>query len=195
MISIIYDTETTGLPKSWSAPYADSDNWPRLVSLSWILTDGKKKAEFDFIIKPEGFEIPENVAQIHGITTEKALAEGQDLSMVLTAFRACLVASGAVVAHNLSFDLGILSAEYFRLYKDERFNETMKDKKLICTMLTAHKAGINGNHGGQGKWPKLIELYQNLFNESFEGAHNSMADTRACERIFNELINRNIITL
>jgi DNA polymerase-3 subunit alpha len=38
---LIYDTETTGLPKNYNAPLTDSDNWPRLVQLAWQLHDAK----------------------------------------------------------------------------------------------------------------------------------------------------------
>ena len=30
---LIFDTETTGLPKNWKAPLTDFDNWPRMVQL------------------------------------------------------------------------------------------------------------------------------------------------------------------
>lgn len=34
---LFFDTETTGLPGSWSAQATDLENWPRLVQLAWIL--------------------------------------------------------------------------------------------------------------------------------------------------------------
>lgn len=34
---LFIDTETTGLPKEYDAPYTDIDNWPRLVQLAWIV--------------------------------------------------------------------------------------------------------------------------------------------------------------
>lgn len=64
-----FDTETAGLPKNFSAPTTDVDNWPRLVQLSWILTDERKEV---FIIRPDGFTIPEEASNVHGITTERA---------------------------------------------------------------------------------------------------------------------------
>ena len=36
---LIFDTETTGLPKKWNAPLTDSDNWPRCVQISWQIHD------------------------------------------------------------------------------------------------------------------------------------------------------------
>ncbi len=39
MLYLIFDTETTGLPKNYKAPVSDSENWPRAVQLSWQLHD------------------------------------------------------------------------------------------------------------------------------------------------------------
>ena len=36
---LIFDTETTGLPKSWNAPITDTDNWPRCIQIAWQLHD------------------------------------------------------------------------------------------------------------------------------------------------------------
>jgi DNA polymerase-3 subunit alpha len=72
---LIFDTETTGLPKNYKAPVSDSDNWPRMVQLAWQLhdVDGKLITAKNFIVKPNGFDIPIGVSNIHGITTERAL--------------------------------------------------------------------------------------------------------------------------
>ena len=67
---LIYDTETTGLPKDYNAPLTDVDNWPRLVQLAWQLHDGKGNLinQGNKIVKPEGFSIPFNSVKIHGQT-------------------------------------------------------------------------------------------------------------------------------
>ena len=79
---LIYDTETTGLPSNWKAPLTDSENWPRLVQLAWQLHDvnGKLLSRGNKIVKPDGFTIPFTSSKIHGITTERAEAEGHLLS-------------------------------------------------------------------------------------------------------------------
>ena len=38
---LIFDTETTGLPKRWNAPLTDSENWPRCVQIAWQIHDIK----------------------------------------------------------------------------------------------------------------------------------------------------------
>ena len=82
---LIYDTETTGLPRDWKAPLTDSDNWPRLVQLAWQLhaADGSLFARGNRIIQPEGFTIPFTSAKIHGITTARAEADGIPLAEAL----------------------------------------------------------------------------------------------------------------
>ena len=36
---LIFDTETTGLPKKWSAPLTDFENWPRAIQVAWQVHD------------------------------------------------------------------------------------------------------------------------------------------------------------
>ena len=64
---LIFDTETTGLPKKWNAPITDSDNWPRCVQLAWQLHDSKGAliSDHSYLIKPENFNIPFESEQIH----------------------------------------------------------------------------------------------------------------------------------
>jgi len=189
MIYLIFDTETTGLPANYKAPTSDVENWPRLVQISWVITDGVNRQEYDYIIKPEGFTIPEQASAIHGISTDRALKEGQDRNFILNLFRAFINTADKIVAHNIEFDKAIVGAEYFRIYGDDRFEKRLATKEEFCTMLKSTElVGITGNHAGLKKWPKLIELYKKLFNEEFDGAHNSLNDTRACERCFLELI-------
>ena len=78
---LIFDTETTGLPKNYNAPLTDFDNWPRMVQLAWQLHDdtGHPIDVQNYIVKPEGYVIPYSAEKIHGISTEKATTDGHDL--------------------------------------------------------------------------------------------------------------------
>ena len=82
---LIFDTETTGLPKNWNAPISNVDNWPRCVQLAWQLHDemGHLIEYQDFLIQPEGFNIPYDAEQIHGISTGLAQEKGRPLKEVL----------------------------------------------------------------------------------------------------------------
>ena len=71
---LFFDTETTGIPKNYKAPVSDIKNWPRLVQIAWLVTDksGNEVKSAEYIIKPNGFSIPDDAAKIHGITNELA---------------------------------------------------------------------------------------------------------------------------
>mgnify|MGYP000580039483 CR=1 FL=1 len=68
---LIFDTETTGLPKNWRAPISDTENWPRCVQLAWQVHDeiGNLIESKSYIIKPDNFDIPYESEKIHGIST------------------------------------------------------------------------------------------------------------------------------
>ena len=86
---LIFDTETTGLPRNYNAPVSDSDNWPRMVQLAWQLHDaaGNLLDNGSVIVKPEGYSIPFATIQIHGITNERAHEEEKILKTPCKNFR------------------------------------------------------------------------------------------------------------
>jgi DNA polymerase III epsilon subunit-like protein len=191
---LFFDTETTGLPRDWNAPVERLDNWPRIVQIAWLMYDleGKRLSEKQFIIKPEGFVIPEESSRVHGITTEQALSEGVDLSGVLLDFSNDLAKVNFLVAHNLSFDEKIVGAEFLRKQIDNNLNESNK----ICTMTsTIDFCRIPSATPSSYKWPKLSELHFKLFGEDFKDAHDAMVDTSACAKCFFELKNKGVIVL
>ncbi|MFZ9190311.1 MAG: hypothetical protein ACO204_04305, partial [Schleiferiaceae bacterium] len=89
---LVFDTETTGLPRDWNAPLHDLDNWPRVVQVAWQLhaADGSLIEARDFLVQPDGFNIPFGAEEIHGISTELARSEGVPATEALGAFRAAL---------------------------------------------------------------------------------------------------------
>ena len=188
-----FDTETTGLPRRWDAPLTPDtlDNWPRMVQLAWLLCDdsGNTLAEANRIIRPQGFRIPAEAARIHGISTERALAEGISLAEALDEALPRLEQAQSVVAHNLSFDENILGAEFLRLDRPLPFAQksrrcTMKESTAFCA--------LPGRYGSY-KYPNLAELHRILFRKSFAGAHDASADVQACKAAFFELRARGIV--
>lgn len=187
---LFFDTETTGLPKNWKAPVTDLNNWPRLVQLAYLQFDlfGNKISEGDFIIKPQGFVIPTDSSNIHGISQERALREGEDLFAVLNHFAALIGESETLVAHNMAFDEKIVGAEFLR----NGMRNIIPNKNKICTMTsTIDFCAIKGPYGN--KWPKLSELHQKLFNKGFDEAHNAAVDIWATANCFWELRDRKLI--
>lgn len=188
---LIFDTETTGIPKRYDAPITDTENWPRCVQLAWQLHDelGQLLEQQVFVIKPDGFTIPYESENIHGISTELAQSEGEELKVVLEKFIEVLNRAERLVGQNLDFDLNIIGCEFYRLGLDPILLELpILD---TCTEDTAKLCQLPGGRGGKFKLPTLSELHQFLFDEIFDEAHNASADVEATARCFFELVRRN----
>ncbi len=185
---LIFDTETTGLPKNWNAPITDVDNWPRCVQIAWQLHDdmGRMVSHEDFLIIPENYNIPYDAEQIHGISTELAMQQGKPLKEVLDLFNKALSKTKFVVGQNLNFDLNIMGCEFHRSNMDTVLNQLpVLD---TCTEKTALLCEIPGGRYGKFKLPTLTELHEKLFNQPFNEAHNATADVEATTRCFLELL-------
>ena len=191
---LIFDTETTGLPKKWNAPITDTDNWPRCVQIAWQLHDemGGVVEHQDFLIKPEGYNIPYDAEQIHGISTQLAAEKGISLDEVLELFNEVLNKTKFVIGQNVNFDLNIMGCEFFR----NEITTELNNLPILdtCTEKTALLCQIPGGRYGKFKLPTLTELHQHLFDTSFNEAHNATADVEATTRCFLELIRLNNYT-
>ena len=185
---LIFDTETTGLPKSWNAPITDTDNWPRCIQIAWQLHDnmGNLVEHKDFLIQPDGFNIPYDAERIHGISTDLAHEKGMLLATGLDLFHEALKKATFIVGQNVGFDINIMGCEFHRL--GIKNNLTKLPILDTCTEKTALMCQIPGGRGGKFKLPTLTELHQHLFGEGFGEAHNATADVEATTRCFLELI-------
>ncbi|MGY0391589.1 DNA polymerase III subunit alpha [Bizionia sp. KMM 8389] len=192
---LIFDTETTGLPKRWDAPITDTDNWPRCIQIAWQLHDamGNCIEHEDYLVKPDGFNIPYDAEKIHGISTELAQEQGVDLQTVLEKFNEALNKTKFVVGQNVKFDLNIMGAEFVRGNMANKLQELpVLD---TCTEHTANLCEIPGGRYGKFKLPTLTELHEYLFNKPFSEAHNATADVEATTRCFLELVRREEYTV
>jgi DNA polymerase III epsilon subunit-like protein len=176
---LFLDTETTGVN-----PKLD-----RLVQIAWIAATerGEEISRSSMLVRPDGFVIPYGAARVHGITTEMAIRSGIPLKQTLQQLTTAGKGVALLVAHNLSYDLGILKGEFHRAGLVYPFSLTPG----ICTMKASTnycrlpKAG--GNAGF--KYPKLDELYRHLFGYDFLNAHNAEADTEACMKCYFRLVD------
>jgi DNA polymerase-3 subunit alpha len=191
---LIFDTETTGLPRNWSAPITDTDNWPRCIQIAWQLHDelGNLIEHQDYLVRPDGFNIPFDAERIHGISTELAQEQGADLAAVLEKFNIALSKSKFIVGQNVGFDVNIMGCEFHRM----GIASPMSSMPVLdtCTEITASLLKLPGGRGGKFKLPTLTELHQFLFDKPFSEAHNATADVEATTRCFLELVNRQVFT-
>ncbi|MNK43168.1 DNA polymerase III subunit alpha [compost metagenome] len=192
---LIFDTETTGLPRNWNAPITDTDNWPRCIQIAWQLHDelGNLIENQDYLVRPDGFNIPYDAERIHGISTELAAEQGIGLDEVLEKFNVALSKAKFVVGQNVGFDVNIMGCEFHRLGVDS----PMAQMPVLdtCTETTAELLKLPGGRGGKFKLPTLTELHQYLFGEPFSEAHNATADVEATTRCFLQLIKLEVFRL
>ena len=194
---LVFDTETTGLPQDFNAPITNSDNWPRLVQLAWQLHDeqGHLIHARNEIVYPDGFDIPYNSEKIHGISTEKARADGRPLADVLSEFVEDLRKSQYGVGHNIEFDYNIVGSELWRSTEEDLAKQMMALPAIDTKNESTDYCALPGGKGGKFKWPTLSELHNKLFDRPFDEAHNAAADVEATARCFFKLGKLGVITL
>ena len=172
---LIFDTETTGLPRDFSAyAFKEPNNWPHIVSISWAIMDGKMNkvlSSQSYIIKPQGWEIPFESTVIHGITTAEATEYGHNLVEIMDKFFSEDV--DAYIAHNIHFDKNVI---YNAMLWDLGYRFfTGFGKPKMCSMQIGRKLCKLPKN----KSPRLSELYEFCTGKkpNVASLHNSLYDT------------------
>ncbi len=189
---LFFDTETTGFA-NFGKPAHDPSQ-PHLVQLGALLMDeGRAElGEINSLVKPDGWTVPEQASNVHGFTTEQCEREGVPLESVLKPFIELAEQATFLIAHNSDFDELVMGAAFHRA----KLSAHVMNKRIICTMKPAtNVCKLPGKFRGRYKWPKLEEAHQFFFGSTFEGAHDAMADVRACAKVFFELVDRKAINL
>jgi len=186
---LFLDTETTGLPPR----RGEGSEWPHITQLGFMLVcDGREAALFHSLIEPDGWEIPDDIARLTGITTQMCRDTGIPIADALLLFKQYNDMVGAVVAHNYEFDSAILDKEMSRLgFLAEMFS----DVRQFCTMKAATqivKAKGQNSRGSFNKYPKLHECYSFFTGREMavDGfvAHTAIGDVRACRVIYDHIL-------
>lgn len=193
---LIFDSETTGLPL-FREP-SDDPRQPRVVDIACSLFDrtGMEIERYDTIINP-GVEIPEEVARIHGITTEIAREQGVEPSTAFENFCAMIGQAEQVAAYNASFEIRmmrIMGARVTGMKWDcpvAKFD--IAGAATIHCKLPPTQRMITAGFGNKFKKPNLAEAYETLFGETFENAHRARADCDAAARIFFHLKEKELV--
>ena len=185
---LFFDTETTGVP-IWKEP-SEGDNQPHLVQIAAELVDSETTEvleSMNVIIRPDGWEIPEETIELHGITEKIASVQGipekDAVQMLLDMHKK----ADLRVAHNKSFDDRLIRIALKRYYDDVDSEESQpsdawKAGEGFCTMWATRKAL------SLKKIPTLEEAYETLTGANLENAHDAMSDAKACRLIYFALI-------
>ena len=192
---LVFDSETTGVPARGEV--VTSPAYPHIVELAGLLIDdavGYEVSSFDFIVRPDGWFIPDEAAAVHGITQTRALVQGVPLALAVAAYVNLRTLADEIAGHNVSFDLGVVAAAIHRLGRTPAHRGPAA---VVCTAdlgapyvkLPPTEKMIAYGYGPY-KRPTLSELYAHLFSEPFEDAHTALADCRATARCLLELRRR-----
>jgi len=205
---LVFDTETTGLPKTKFISPSTLEEWPYIVQFSFIIYDSSLNdivESKDYLIKlPENVSIPEESTKIHRITNEMSQNTGVPINEILNEFFYYLRGPvDRLIGHNIEFDLNMLKVEMLRiinknlitseqmkLYKYdlhflnnyENISCTLKDSIEFCNIQAISKTGRT-----YLKYPSLIELHEKLFNKLPKNLHNSLIDILVTLRCFMKL--------
>ena len=193
---LFFDTETTGIPDRAHKWDVDFMEYPHVVQMAWI--HGCKVE--NHIIRPDGWEIPQETVDVHGITTEYALEHGEPFASVVDMFIQDCHDAGLICGHNIHFDTGIVKAnilrELGREYYDANDVETALYKgKRIDTMRPTMKWVDARMANGRLKFPNLGELYSRCFPGETFPAHDAIEDVKAVARCLPVILNLGLVEL
>jgi DNA polymerase III subunit epsilon len=190
MIGFFYDTETTGLPL-FHEPSEDPRQ-PHIVQLAAALVDLNSRrviSSMDIIVRPLDWEIPAEVAAIHGITTEHAREVGVPEAVALRMFVGMYNARKRI-AHNEQFDARIIRIGLKR-YDVGLDADVWKGGASDCTQLMSTpilKLPPTEKMRAAGrmhfKSANLGEAYRHFTGNELAGAHNAMVDVNACMAVY-----------
>lgn len=187
---IVLDTETTGLPE-WQLP-SDDPVQPHLTQLGAILYDLEKretKGSFDLLIRPDGWEIPQEVTDLNGITTEDAAKFGVSESYAVGMLLHLFEKADLRIAHNKTFDQRIIRIALKRYFGEEIQERWAEKDDFLCTMqLSKPILQLEGKRGFKN--PTLQEAYKHFYGVEFEGAHTAMADAQACLDVYLKILEQ-----
>jgi DNA polymerase-3 subunit epsilon len=184
-LRLFWDTETQRLPL-FDQPSED-ERQPHLCSLAALLIEMETRrtvSSMNVTIRPDGWTIPAETTQIHGISTEYAMDVGVPESLALEMFLH-MWDGRPRVAYNESFDARIIRIAMHRFATHGYEHEQWKDGPAECAMKMATPiVKIPSPKGNGCKWPKLSEAYKHFTGKDLVGAHSAMADTLACRDVF-----------
>ena len=159
------------------------------MQLAGILADdgGKVIAQLSMIVNSD-VDIPEKAAEVHGITTEMARQYGSPVAVALAPFMHFWHIADLVVAHSYAFDIFILKTAIMRRYgavgelPHRASCCTMETSKPIINLPATPRMKAAGFPGP--KTPNLAEAYKHFTGEDLVNAHDALADTMGCMKVY-----------
>jgi len=168
----VFDLETTGVDVETS----------RIVSAHVGVIDaaGELVERHDWLADP-GVEIPPGASAVHGITTERARAEGRPaadvIAEIITALNSVFARGLALTIYNAPYDLTLLHREAMR-YGITPLHEPAPiiDPLVIDKVVDRYRKG-----------KRTLEAAAEVYGVPLVGAHDAAADAVAAGRLAQAL--------
>lgn len=191
-IICVIDIETDGLPKRKSSHEINGVEYPNVVQVAWILMDieGTIYKKISDLINYPGI-IQTEAFQINNIDINLVKRIGKTPSDVYKNLVSDVKIADYIVAHNVAFDIPIIRSQLSKYFVQDVFH----NKKTICTMKETVNFCRIPSYDSQFKFPKLTELYEQLFEYKIEQKHNAESDALLTAKCFKELISKGILKL
>jgi DNA polymerase-3 subunit epsilon len=164
----VFDLETTGIDVETS----------RIVSahVGVLNATGELVEEWNWLADP-GVEIPEQASAVHGITTERAKAEGRPAAEVIAEIidvLGTLFARGlAVTIYNAPYDLSLLHYEALRYHLAPLVNPSpVIDPLVLDRVVDRYRKG-----------KRTLEAAAEVYGVDLVDAHDASADAVAAGRV------------
>lgn len=182
---LVFDTETSGLPTERNASIYETEKWPHVLQLSYIVYDMDTNelitVENDYIKIESSVVVSPESTKIHHITPEQ-LNNGISIVDALSKFNSYASQSSIMVAHNVSFDKRMLIVEGVRNNIKMNFHDTYCTMKSGIDICKIEKISMKGEK--YFKYPTLSELHNELFQTIPKNTHNALIDILICMRCY-----------
>jgi len=186
---LVFDTETTGLPTERNPSIYDTQKWPHVIQLSYIVYDTETNeiltVEDDYINIDANINITPESEKIHNISREMLDSKGISIQAALNKFNAFAEKSDLLVGHNVSFDKRMVIVEGVRNKIKMNVHDTYCTMKNSIDVCKIERIGKNGDK--YFKYPTLSELHTELFKQVPKNTHNALIDILLCMRCFIQL--------
>lgn len=161
-----FDIETTGVD------YEEA----RIVTACVAMVGGGEPTEATTWLLNPGVEIPDGAAEVHGVTTERAQAEGTDpaegVREIVALLAAALQDGVPIVAFNARFDLTILDREARRYGIEPLDGLRVIDPFVLDKHLDRFRKG-----------KRTLEVVCSHYRAELDGAHTADSDAVAAARV------------
>jgi DNA polymerase III epsilon subunit-like protein len=179
-MTIVMDTETTGLVKNMAVPLKDQ---PQIIELYALKLNHDLEVVDIWHSLFYAKELTDEIVNITGITPEM-LKDAPKFSDRLQSLVDFFLGERILAGHNLAYDRDMLAIELKRLDALIKFPWPQRH---ICT--------VEASEAIDGYRLSLMALHEKMFGHGFPDAHRAQSDVEATTRCMRELVNRGVIEL